>query len=738
MSSDAEISRRDPPAASGDDTQAQPSFQTFLEGFARMFLMFTLMQFASQTFFSGQRTGQPPPTEMSQQAQSTDPEQGGRRPIKPVGADPSSFSSLTVADRFAQGRAAASRQPPSCLWDPGTEMDLAVYFTDAKVFDPSENDKNSSPLLAEWHEAGLILGGGQIRGGEARKKGVSGNDRAANVTVGLTDAIRRNETHLYAHVRLTRKRRDGGDRNEPGELDVLSKTILMTRHKIRKRERDEKSLLGRDGAGGEAAKAMGAGMSSESLPDFEAEDPNDDSPLTTAGRNSTHDQILLYLKPSLTLQLVDISAVPQFPERRSIPPQFGEHMDWLSDDSSFYYPILYSSEFWITKSSLRVVNGTLPANAEATVEVRFEDASMWKWQLMSQMESSWRTQAEMLGEDESASDMFRTMLLETNPYLLAVTAVVSVLHSIFDFLAFKNDITFFRGKKSMEGLSVRSMVVNAGFQIVIWLYLADNETSRMILVSNGIGLLIELWKISRAIRVSFSGGKIQWTETEMYAKTTTKEYDEVATNHLMYVAMPLVSGYGVYSLLHQKHRGWYSWVLNALVGYIYMFGFVMMTPQLFINYKLKSVAHLNWRTMTYKSINTFIDDLFAFVIKMPIMHRLACLRDDVIFFVFLYQRWIYRTDYSRVNEFGQGGQELEGMKDLPAQSDGAARMLEKEGHPTEEEEAMSSEKEEQEDEGNCNGTPLAGPADGDSTISETPGESVSSIRQRRGAREKRT
>ena len=29
-----------------------------------------------------------------------------------------------------------------------------------------------------------------------------------------------------------------------------------------------------------------------------------------------------------------------------------------------------------------------------------------------------------------------------------------------------------------------------------------------------------------------------------------------------------------------------------------------MTPQLFINYKLQSVAHLNWRTMTYKSINS--------------------------------------------------------------------------------------------------------------------------------------
>ena len=53
----------------------------------------------------------------------------------------------------------------------------------------------------------------------------------------------------------------------------------------------------------------------------------------------------------------------------------------------------------------------------------------------------------------------------------------------------------------------------------------------------------------------------------------------------------------------------------------------MMTPQLFINYKMKSVAHLPWRMMTYKALNTFIDDLFAFVIKMPTLYRLGCFRD---------------------------------------------------------------------------------------------------------------
>lgn len=83
-----------------------------------------------------------------------------------------------------------------------------------------------------------------------------------------------------------------------------------------------------------------------------------------------------------------------------------------------------------------------------------------------------------------------------------------------------------------------------------------------------------------------------------------------------------------------------------------MFGFIMMTPQLFINYKLKSVAHLPWRVMSYKAFNTFIDDVFSFIITMPTMHRIACLRDDVVFAVFLYQKWIYRVDMTRTNEYG--------------------------------------------------------------------------------------
>jgi hypothetical protein len=65
---------------------------------------------------------------------------------------------------------------------------------------------------------------------------------------------------------------------------------------------------------------------------------------------------------------------------------------------------------------------------------------MWKWQLQAGMEDSQRKQEAFHGEEDTSNDMLRTMLIETNPYLLAVTMIVSILHTVFDILAFKNDI----------------------------------------------------------------------------------------------------------------------------------------------------------------------------------------------------------------------------------------------------------------------------------------------------------
>jgi len=41
-------------------------------------------------------------------------------------------------------------------------------------------------------------------------------------------------------------------------------------------------------------------------------------------------------------------------------------------------------------------------------------------------------------EDDDDQDSLKEALLETSPYLLALTILVSILHSVFELLAFKN------------------------------------------------------------------------------------------------------------------------------------------------------------------------------------------------------------------------------------------------------------------------------------------------------------
>ena len=232
---------------------------------------------------------------------------------------------------------------------------------------------------------------------------------------------------------------------------------------------------------------------------------------------------------------------------------------------------------------------------------------------------------------------------------------------------------------------MRSVFFNVFQNLIVVLYVFDNDTNTVIRISTIVGLGIEIWKVTKVQDVSFDFEnkifglipRIKLDDKKDYEDSGTKEFDRMAFRYLGMALFPCAFCYCIYSVIYNEHKGWYSFILGSIYGFLLTFGFIMMTPQLFINYKLKSVAHLPWRMMTYKALNTFIDDIFAFVIKMPTMYRLGCFRfniiniiiktnndyfrDDIVFFIFLYQRYIYKEDKSRVNEFGFSGDMLEEM-----------------------------------------------------------------------------
>lgn len=209
----------------------------------------------------------------------------------------------------------------------------------------------------------------------------------------------------------------------------------------------------------------------------------------------------------------------------------------------------------------------------------------------------------------------------------------------------------------MEGISSSTVAWRAFSQIIIFLYLLDENTSMLVLIPTGIGGIIELWKVTKAFHIKFDSWKPKVISARTSGENTTEKLDSEGIKYLSYLMCPLLVGLAVYSLLYTPHKSWYSWVITCLVNGVYAFGFLFMLPQLFINYRLKSVAHLPWRAFMYKAFNTFIDDLFAFIITMPTAHRVACFRDDVVFVIYLIQRWLYPVDKKRVNEYGESGEE---------------------------------------------------------------------------------
>ncbi|CAL0319784.1 unnamed protein product [Lupinus luteus] len=514
----------------------------------------------------------------------------------------------------------------SNLFQKSQPMDMWLYLSKHERF----NDFGNEAALV-WHETNIPY---SVWGPKST--------RLLTLKHQPSEALKHNGS-LYAHVFFAHS----GYSPDPSDPEYQPQTAFGKTHPVvvylpKKRADKKKSLLG-------SSPDSGEDQAASKVVDDTEDDTVDDGPV----------EWVSYWKPNITINLVadfTHNGVP-YPTCLSFL-NFGCPDMNIDPITGNYYPTVFFNEFWLLRDKLIPLNETV---TELSLNLEVGPISMTKWQLFLQIDQSFQIHHSYGSMVEGEADELKRVFLEGNPYLLAVTMAVSLLHSVFDFLAFKNDIQFWNKNKSMEGLSAKTILVSFICQLIIFLYLLDNDTSWMILASSGIGCIIEFWKIGKAMRIEIDRtGRIpmlRLRDRESYVRNKTKEYDDIAMKYLSYVLFLLVVGLSIYSLMYERHKSWYSWILSSLTSCVYMFGFIMMCPQLFINYKLKSVAHLPWRQMTYKFLNTIIDDLFAFVIKMPTLHRLSVFRDDLIFLIYIYQRWIYPVDKKRVNEFGFGGED---------------------------------------------------------------------------------
>ncbi len=108
------------------------------------------------------------------------------------------------------------------------------------------------------------------------------------------------------------------------------------------------------------------------------------------------------------------------------------------------------------------------------LEITFQPMSYWKFQLFATMTHSFQEAAKQQGSMGGAEmDEIKRMLVETNPWFLGLTGLVSILHVMyvfprsqlvvhtdnfghrFEMLAFTSDVSHWRKKQELVGVSVR-------------------------------------------------------------------------------------------------------------------------------------------------------------------------------------------------------------------------------------------------------------------------------------------
>uniref|UniRef100_A0A1I8AYB9 Cleft lip and palate associated transmembrane protein n=1 Tax=Meloidogyne hapla TaxID=6305 RepID=A0A1I8AYB9_MELHA len=514
--------------------------------------------------------------------------------------------------------------PPSFnLFSPNQRFNYFMYLSSqANLFPLFDDEKAKSSLI--WEERNLFYG-------DWESGPQSDGSHIKSLSFPTPDVLKKNGS-IYLHVFLVK---DGLSHFSGDSNYVVYSNTQLNKYKKKYYRKTTNLLTGKTEQNVEEQQKADEGVKWE---------------------------MLNYWHPNITVNLVtDFTAW----SKGQVPSPLDEAVKF-DTKSNRYYPIIFFNTYWNLGNEYQPLNETVE---QLNLTITFSPLSLFKWQLYAsqQMRNKWSKMlgGEIFEESDSDQDAIKQALIETSPILLAITIIVSILHTVLEMLAFKNDIQFWRSRKSLEGLSVRSVLFNIFQSLIVFLYVCDNDSSWVIRMSIGFGLLIEIWKIPKCLDVKINYDqpifgffpRVQFSDKGSYVESATKEYDQMAFKYLSWALFPLLGGYAIYSLVYDEQKGWYSWILGMLYGFLLTFGFIMMTPQLFINYKLKSVAHLPWRMLTYKFINTFIDDLFAFVIKMPILYRLGCFRDDIIFLIYIYQRWIYRVDPKRINEFGTSGED---------------------------------------------------------------------------------
>lgn len=160
-------------------------------------------------------------------------------------------------------------------------------------------------------------------------------------------------------------------------------------------------------------------------------------------------QLTSYFHPNFTVSIIPDGGVQNYANmhpalRKNIQLEASGARD-STGQNGWYYPIFYLNTFWQLRSHMTELNDTVKT---LPLRMTINNQKHWKYSILASMDEGMKQQARNAasgaptpgGGDGSEFELFKEILLDTNSYLLATTGIVSILHMIFEGLAFKNDI----------------------------------------------------------------------------------------------------------------------------------------------------------------------------------------------------------------------------------------------------------------------------------------------------------
>lgn len=92
-----------------------------------------------------------------------------------------------------------------------------------------------------------------------------------------------------------------------------------------------------------------------------------------------------------------------------------------------YYPPVFPNDFWLLRENLWPINTT---SLQLPLRITYAPVSTMKFNIFASMTASFEEQANTKGGSGGEIDELKRMLTETSPWLLATTAIVTMLHML--------------------------------------------------------------------------------------------------------------------------------------------------------------------------------------------------------------------------------------------------------------------------------------------------------------------